>query len=227
LIAAYAERLARKLSYDRALAHRVRQEVEDHLRASASADGGADAERRAVAAFGDPHIIAAHFAATRLSGQAKALSGAVVLAAAGAFLAMKVRIAWYDAAQWGVADDFRSAADVVATVDRFAFWLAVIVAAMGWALTARQRATPAFDRPYRNRLHRYLWISVLASAALLGSVVCDGILTALRLLGTAPSMAAAIPVLSMLVEIGCVAVVIAAASCLARRLAASATLSAP
>jgi 3-dehydroquinate synthetase len=53
--------LAGALSFDRSLSRCVQQEVEDHLREAVAADPSGDrleAERRAIANFGDPHVTA-------------------------------------------------------------------------------------------------------------------------------------------------------------------------
>ena len=65
MISAYLERLGAALSFDPLLARCVRREVEDHLREAVAADplgDGLTAERRAIANFGDPDVIAAQFA---------------------------------------------------------------------------------------------------------------------------------------------------------------------
>jgi hypothetical protein len=59
MISAYLESLAGALSFDRSLSRCVRQEVEDHLWEAVAADPISDrleAERRAIANFGDPHV---------------------------------------------------------------------------------------------------------------------------------------------------------------------------
>jgi hypothetical protein len=56
----YLESLAGALSFDRSLSRCVQQEVEDHLWEAVATDPIGDrleAERRAIANFGDPHII--------------------------------------------------------------------------------------------------------------------------------------------------------------------------
>ena len=225
LIAAYADELARQLGFDGALAARVRLEVEDHLREAAAAAGGdVAAAQRIVAGFGEPSVIAAQFAAARLTGQARALSTVVILATGGALLAMKARLAWYEAMEWRLADDFKAIAGVIGTVDRAAFWLAVAVAIAGWAITAARPAPVTFDRAHRLRLRGYLAISALAATALLGSAVCDGILTVMRLGDATASARVTVPLLSMAVEIGCVAAAAYGAFRLTRRLGAAAIL---
>jgi hypothetical protein len=64
----------------------VHQEVEDHLREAAAADGQRrNSEQRAIASFGDPDAIAAQFAAVWLAGL-------TILVIFAAFLAMKGRL---------------------------------------------------------------------------------------------------------------------------------------
>jgi hypothetical protein len=73
VISEYVELLADKLSFDRSLSRYVRQEVEDHLWEAVAADdlgNTPEAQRRAVANFGDPDVIAAQFAAVSLARQA-------------------------------------------------------------------------------------------------------------------------------------------------------------
>jgi hypothetical protein len=65
VISDYLDSLAGALRFNRSLSGRVRQEVEDHLREAVAADptrSGGEAERRAIARFGDPRILAAQLA---------------------------------------------------------------------------------------------------------------------------------------------------------------------
>src|SRR5262244_2013950 len=94
VISAYVERLARALDFDPALSRCVRREVEDHLWEAVAADPTGDrleAERRAVAHFGDPHVIAAQFAVVSLAKQARRVGVAAVLVIAAVFIVMKAR----------------------------------------------------------------------------------------------------------------------------------------
>src|SRR3954468_1694474 len=62
---AYLEELGHALSFDRALSRCVVQEIEDHLSEAIAADPAPDrleAERRAIANFGNPRLLAAQFA---------------------------------------------------------------------------------------------------------------------------------------------------------------------
>ena len=71
----------------------MHQEVEDHLREAAAADGQRrNSEQRAIASFGDPDAIAAQFAAVWLAGLTRKVGAAVILVVFAAFLVMKGRI---------------------------------------------------------------------------------------------------------------------------------------
>ena len=74
VIPEYAESLARRLSFDRSLSRCVRQEVEDHLWEAAATSSAADpleAKRRAIADFGDAHVIAAQIAVVSLANRSR------------------------------------------------------------------------------------------------------------------------------------------------------------
>jgi hypothetical protein len=126
VISDYLESLAGALSFDRALSRCVRQEVEDHLWEAVAADPSDDrleAQRRAIANFGDPHVIAAQFAVISLAKQTRRVGGAIILVVAGVFIAMKARVAWYAATQWAISDDMRAASAIVGLIDSYSFWL--------------------------------------------------------------------------------------------------------
>ena len=186
MISAYAESLAARLSFDRSLARRVRQEVEDHLKEAVAADATGDpleAQRRAIANFGDPRAIAAQFAVASLAGQTRKVGATVVLVIAGVFLAMASRVAWYDLTQWAVCEATRSLRETVGLIDRAAFCFAVLSGFAGWAYVGRSQTPIGFDPSYHWQLRRFLLLCILAASGLVASVVCDGFLTALRLSG--------------------------------------------
>jgi hypothetical protein len=84
--------------------------VEDHLWEAAAADPseeGREAQRRAIAGFGDPRLIAAQFAAVSLQKQTRRTGLAVVLIAAGVYITMKARVAWYALMECAIANDIR------------------------------------------------------------------------------------------------------------------------
>src|SRR5260370_35279773 len=98
LIDDYVELLAGKLDFDRSLSRRARREVEDHLREAAATDvtkDAAPAERRAVANFGDPDVIAAQFAVISPATPSRSTSSSSIFGIAGIFMAMKSRVTSY------------------------------------------------------------------------------------------------------------------------------------
>jgi hypothetical protein len=211
VISEYAESLAGRLSFDRSLSQCVRQEVEDHLREAVAADASGDvreAERRAIAKFGDPQIIAAQIAAVALARQTRKIGVTILLVIAGVFLAMKIRIGWYELTQWALCEDARALAETVSLIDRSAFWFALVSAVAGWAYIGSRRRPASFQSSYRRQLYAFLLLCTLAAGGIAASVVCDGVLTALRLSGWEVSVDFLIPIVSMLLEIVCAAVLV-------------------
>jgi hypothetical protein len=223
MIAAYAELLAGKLGFDPSLSRRVRQEVQDHLWEAATADPSGDereAVRRAIAGFGDPHVIPAQFATAWLLRQTWKIGLTVILVIGGVFVAMKARITWYAAAQWGLSDDVRAAAKSVALIDACAFWLSVIVAIAACTYLVVRRTPPAaLCAVHCSKLRHLLVLSAVSAAALSVSVIGDGILTALRLVGRELSADFLIPISSMLIEIVCAGILIHSVRTIVARLA--------
>jgi hypothetical protein len=204
VISEYVEVLAAKLSFDRSLSRRVRQEVEDHLREAVAVDpaGSAlEAERRAIARFGEPLDIAAQFATLSLARQTRRAGVAFVLVILAVFAAMKTRIAWYALRQWALSDDMRAAGGVVASIDAYAFWLSLVVGVAGWAYISICRTPATFQPSYHTQLHRFFVLCTVAMGGLIASVISDGVLTSLRLFGTQASSDFFIPVFSMAIEI--------------------------
>ena len=153
MISGYLESRAAALSFDRSLSRRVRQEVEDHLRGAVAADprgDGIDAEERAIANFGDPQLIAAQFAMVSLAKRTRGAGIAVILVIAGVFITMKARVAWYAAMQCAISDDIRAVSGIVGSIDRYAFWLSVIIGIGGWAYICGRRIPAEFPAGYRN-----------------------------------------------------------------------------
>ena len=208
MIQEYAERLARELAFDPALAHRVRQEVEDHLRDRVAADPAADrveAERRAVASFGDPRAIAAQFAAGSLARQARRAGFAAVLVIGAAFIAMKARLTWYGLMAFPAADGFGALTGIVLTIDRYAFWLALVAGIAAWITIISRRPPASLTGEYRSRLRRFFLIASAAAGALAISIAGDAVLTALRLYASGWSTAFLVPLLTVAIEVACAA----------------------
>jgi hypothetical protein len=207
VISAYLEKLRVALSFDPSLARCVRQEVEDHLREAVAADpiGDGLAAERAIADFGDPNIIAAQFAVISLMKRTRRVGIAVIAVIAviaGAFMAMKVRIAWYGVMQQLVVnEDVRTVSEAVASIDRYAFWLSLIIGVVGWTYIGGRRVPAVFHPAFRRQLNRCFLLCTLATGAPVISVISDGVLTALRLSGTQWSAEFLVPILSALAEI--------------------------
>jgi hypothetical protein len=221
MISAYLKELAEALAFDPALRARVLQEVGDHLEQSLEEERIADphdAERRAIARFGDPHELVAQFAAVSLTRHARRISIAVVLATLATMVMMKARVAWYAVVQWTIAEDARAIAGLVLAIDRYAFWLAVAIG-IGALVYIGRLATPMrVHAEYRGRLRRAALLFASATAALTVSVLGDLVLTALQVRSKfGPS--SVIPIASIAIEIACIGVIVVLIVTSARRTA--------
>jgi len=205
MISAYADLLAGKLLFNPSLSRRVRQEIQDHLwEATAASPPGNEREaiQRAIANFGDPHVIAGQFATLWLVRQMWKVGVIVILVISGVFMTMQARVTWYAAAQWGLSDDVRVFAQSVGCIDACAFWLSVIVGIAGSAYLVVRRAPATFlCAGHTSRLRHLLLLSAVSAAALSVSVISDGVLTALRFVGREFSASFLIPISSMIIEI--------------------------
>jgi hypothetical protein len=211
MISAYLDSLASALSFDRSLSRCVRQEVEDHLREAVAADPagqGLEAEYRAVANFGDPHLIAAQFAVVSLTKRSMRLGIALILVIAGVFVAMKARVAWYAAIQSVISDDMRPIRGIVGLIDRCSFWLSVFVGIAAWVYISTRRSPTAFDPAYRKRLRLFFLLSLAATGSLIVSVMSDVVLTALQLAAAGVSAEFVVPAVSMAIEIAGAAIIV-------------------
>jgi hypothetical protein len=123
----YVASLRRQLDFDPALADRMADEVEAHLRDAAESDPAwpsLQAERRAVERFGLAREIAAQFAADAVNRQARRTWIALLATVAVTFVAMRLRVMWLDGAD--------SLSALAPLVDRYAFIAALGVAVVGW-----------------------------------------------------------------------------------------------
>jgi hypothetical protein len=219
MIADYLATLSEALSFDRALARTVRLEVEDHLCETIAADPQLDreaAERQAIARFGAPQLIAAEFAVISLARRTRRDCAAVIVAVAAALLAMKARVAWYASQQWSMPEDLRALGDTVLLIDRYAFWLAVILGICAFAVIVVQPAR-------RKRLRRAFLFCAAAIGALIVSVISDGVLTSLQL-GVPLRAGSLLPLAAMSLEIAAAATTVFLARDTRRRAALAAAL---
>jgi hypothetical protein len=207
VISEYLERLSAALSFDRALARRVRQEVEDHLQQVIAADpsnGSIAAEQRAIAEFGDAQAIAAQFAMISVAEQMKKLGTALILVIAGVFVTMKGRVAWYAITGGDPGHDMTPVTRIVASIDRYSFWLSVLIATVSFAYVMGRPIPTLVDARYRKQLHCMLVSCLAAITSLFLSVISDGVLTAIRLMGAELCSWSLVPIGTMAIEIACV-----------------------
>lgn len=222
MIGPYLGRLARELDFDPSLSRRVVREVEDHLREALESDPSDDrleAERRAVASFGSPRAIASQFAVLSLAALSRRVGFAAVLLIGAVFIAMKARIAWYGVMPLPLAVEMRALGEIVLSVDRWAFWLAVLMGATSWIYIDSRRTPTGFTRDYRVQLRRFSLLCAAAATALAVCVAADGVLTLLRLIGAQWSIAFAVPLLSIAAEIACAGVLVSYLHTMVRRAA--------
>jgi len=211
MIQDYLEVLARELDFDRSLSRCVRQEVEDHLWETVAADPAGnsfEAQRQAVANFGDARAIAAEFAVLSLARHSRRAGIAALLVIVSVFIVMKARVAWYALMQWAISDDLRAVGGLVMTIDRYAFLSSVVIGLGGWIYIQSREIPAAFDPAYRRQLRRFFLLCGAAAAALVVSVISDAVLTALQLRGTGLSAKFLVPILSMSIEIVCVGILV-------------------
>jgi hypothetical protein len=225
-VADYLDALTRALAFDPALARRVRRETADHLGEAVERDGGEriTTEARAVAAFGDAHMLARRFAAASLMAQTRRTGAIMIAALGGIYLAMKGRIAWYGIVQWGVSDEWRAVNTVGVWLDRWAFLLALVGAVTACGYIATRRAPPEFHRAYGHQLGRCVMLCAAAAAALLVTVAIETVLTGCRLYAADFSAAAAIPALTLAVELALTGVLVVHIHAVFRRARCAATL---
>ncbi len=227
LISDYLDQLAEALRFDRSLSRGVVREVEDHLQEAAAAGSAGDrreAERLAIARFGDPHAIAAQFASVSLARQASRMGAALILVIAGVFVTMKSRVAWYAVTQWTVCDDMKAVSGITALIDRYSFWFSVLVAIGGFAYINSRCVSPILDAGYRRQLRLAFILCVVATTSLTVSVISDGVLTALQLSATGLHRGALLPVVSMAIEVAGIGVLAFQIRSMTRRAASVAAL---
>ena len=210
-IAEYLDKLARELRFDPQLSQRVRREVEDHLLdaiADSESTSPKEAARLATARFGDPRLIARQYAPSSLLQQTRRVGGILILAIAAILVLMKGRGALYEFLQWRLNPDGLGGLGAIAPViDRYAFQASLVLGILGWLYIASRRAAPTISDDYQHQLRRSLLLSAAVSGLLIGAVALDTILGAMRTIGAGMSLAAAIPLLSIAVEIGLVGVI--------------------
>jgi len=203
-VADYLDALTRDLGFDRLLAHRVRQEVEDHLweATAANGDSSMEAQARAVRCFGEAREIASQYAALSLLRQARRSGAIIVLASGALYIAMKGRVAWYGLMQWTLSDAMQPVGKVVLAIDRTAYILAFLLGVVGWGYISSRRVAPRFHALCRAQLKRGLLLAMAAACPMIVSVIADAVVTALRYLEERPPVSVFfIPALSIAIEV--------------------------
>lgn len=223
LISDYLDALTRELSFDPALARRMREEAEDHLREAVASDPmGAtiETERRAISRFGSQRDIAAQCALPSLVKQAKNVGAAAPLIAISVLVTMKSRIVWYGATPQPIGDDpyLDNIRAIISSIDRYAFWAALLIAACGCAYMSLARMTQITGMTWRNPLRQSLF---LCAAAVVITVASDTALTALKLFQLGWSSSIFVPVLTIGVEIALAVILVIRTGVTTRRLASS------
>jgi hypothetical protein len=210
-IAEYLDRLTSELRFDPRLSRRVRREIEDHLLDAVADSTGTnpeDAARQAVARFGDPRLIARQYAPASLLQQTRRVGGIMILAIAAILVLMKGRVALYDLLQWRLNSDWLGGLGAIAPmIDRYMFQMSLVLGILGWLYIASRRAPPAINGEYQHELERCLLLSAAAAGLLIGAVLLDTILGGMRIVHAGMSLAAVIPLLSIVIEIGLAGVI--------------------
>jgi hypothetical protein len=223
-IAEFAAAIACELSFDAALARRVRSEVEDHLlEAVAHEPEGASeqVQRRLIAAFGSPREIAQHYATASLFSQVRRITALMGIAVIVVFGVMKARVAWYAAVQWTSQGEHQATSAIGLSIDRLAFALAFAVALSAAVYVATRRAPPRWHLQYNREMGRCIVLCAAVLCALLVAVATELVLTGIRLSGSELSVAGLVPIFSLMLECAAVGSLIAGVrSIMLRRMAA-------
>src|SRR5262249_21457330 len=150
----------------------------------------------------------AQFAIISVAEQTKRLGMMVILVIAGVFVAMKGRVAWYAITGSDLGHGITPLTRIVGSLDRYSFWLSVIVGIVSFAYGVG-RPIPAFvDARYRKQLRCVLVLCLAAIAPLILSVISDGVLTASRLLGAEFGVWSLVPIGTVAIEIACVGILV-------------------
>ena len=207
LVTEYLEALSREFGFDTALGRRVQSEVEDHLWESTPNEPGmdpAEAQRRAIAKFGDTREIARQYAASSLLAQTRRVGIIALLALVVIYTGMKGRVAWYGLTQWELSDHLKEVVPIWVSVDLNAFRIALAVGIMGLGYIGTRRAPTSFHQACRRQVTCCVALSSITACALFASVVIDIIITGLRLLEAKLTASALVPILSIAAEIALV-----------------------
>lgn len=229
LIADYLDTLTRELSFDPALARRMREEAEDHLREAISSDpmeATSETERQAIDRFGAARDIAAQCAVPSLVRQTKNAGAAATVIVIGVLIAMRSRIALYGETQRIVGDGphLDSIRTIILSIDRFSFWCALLIAMCGWAYISVTRTSGVAGAGWHNRLRQSLFLCVTATTAVVITVTADATLAAFRLFPSGWPTSLFLPSLTIGLEMALAVILIIRIRTTMRRLASSVRL---
>jgi hypothetical protein len=112
----------------------------------------------------------------------------------------------------------------VGSIDRYAFWLSVIIGIGGWAYVCGRGIPAEFHPGYRNQLRRFRWLCTAATGALIVSVISDTLLTAFRLPLAELSAESLLPIFSIAIEVACAGVLVFKIRGITQRETSTATL---
>ena len=202
----YLAVLARELGFDPALSRRVRGEVEDHLWQAADVRGGRSVENQmqAILSFGGARELARGYLAASLLAQMRSAGAAMIVAVAAIYLAMKVRVAWYDWMHWKPNAGFTAVSTMALQIDRYATMLAILAALVACAYIATRCAPARVNTSYRKQLNRCVVLCSASAGALSVCVATEVVLTGVRLSGMPCGAPVVIPIVSLGVEIAAV-----------------------
>jgi len=204
-IADFLAALARELRFDPALASRIGREVEDHLREALAGEpdgAGSEAERRVIVRFGDVRELARALAVDALLAQTRQVGHLMMMALAGVFLAMKVRVVWYALTHWALNGGLKAIYPIALVADRYAFATALALALGAFAFMGARRPPADFRRRHARKLRRGAAVCAIAAGALMLSVGIDAAMTGLRLAAADLTLSAIVPALTLAAEIG-------------------------
>jgi hypothetical protein len=218
-IADYLDALVGELGFDIALSRRVCAEVEDHLWQATDGCMSIESQQQAVANFGDPHDIARQYITATLLAHIRWVGLAMIGAATAIFLAMKARVVWYEVMQWKLNAEWEAVRAIGLAIDRCGFIVALSIALIGWVYISTRRAPVRFDIPYNKELNRCIVLCGAAATGLIVSVTIETVLVGIRLLELEWSVAALVPILSIVIEMAAAALLVLRIRAMIRRTA--------
>jgi len=122
---------------------------------------------------------------------------------------MKARVAWYAAMEWTLSEEARPLGAIMLSIDRYAFWLAVVIGIGTLLYIGSRRVAAVPDKRYCKQHRRAILLCAAATGALVVSVIGDAALTVLQLGSRELSVRSVVPTVSMAIEIACAAAIIA------------------